>query len=61
MVVIFVVVEPQENIGSSDKIMKPEKFPEENILMRYVVLSHFVFFIRGLNSINYEAPTSTAI
>lgn len=51
----------KENISSSDKIMKPEEFLGEHILMCYVELSHFVFFIKGLNSINYEAPTSTVI
>lgn len=33
----------KENIGSSDKIMKPEEFLEENILIRYVRAFSFCF------------------
>lgn len=56
--VIFVIVKlSYENIGSSDKIMKPEEF-----LGKYSHVFcknfHFVFLVKGLNSISYEAPTN---
>lgn len=58
---LLLLLNHKENIGSSDKIMKPEEFLEGNILVCYVELSHFVFFIKDINSINYETPTSTVI
>lgn len=56
---LLLLLSHKKNTGTSDKVMKPEEFLEENILMCFIELSHFVFFIKGLNSTSYEAPTNT--
>ena len=56
--VLLLLLSHKKNIGSSDKVMEPEEFLEENILICYNELSHFAFFIKGLNSTNYEATTN---
>lgn len=45
MAVLFLLLllSYKENIGSSDKIMKPEEFLEENILMCFVRTFSFCF------------------
>lgn len=40
---LLLLLSYKENIGSSDEIMKPEEFLEENILMCYVRTFSFHF------------------